>query len=206
MTGTYLRPQAIINYQLSIVNLLRPQAIINYQLSIVNLLRPQAILNLLTPVINQQFIHTCFSKDQNLSYCFASVALLFWFYRYLCGKRKKVYLCIMENYTEREILEKILLPLNRDWEVSEISTDEIKEEIFVKLHYKLDYVEANGIRYPLYDQRKERKWRHLDLWQYKTYLVAALPRYKDAEGSFKTVSIPWAEEYERMTVLLEKKR
>jgi transposase len=112
----------------------------------------------------------------------------------------------MEKSTEKEVLEKILLPLNTSWEVLEVTTDEVSEEIFVKLGYKLDYVEDSGKRYSIYDHRSERKWRHLDLWQYKTYLVAQLPRYKDDSGFFKTVSVPWAEEYERMTILLEKKR
>ncbi|GHV43050.1 hypothetical protein FACS1894180_1010 [Bacteroidia bacterium] len=112
----------------------------------------------------------------------------------------------MEKNTEKQVLKKILLPLNKEWEVSEVETAESAEEIFVKLRYTLDYVEDNGVRYSIYDHRSERKWRHLDLWQYKTFLVAQLPRYKDNNGFFKTVSVPWAEEYERMTVLLEKKR
>jgi hypothetical protein len=111
----------------------------------------------------------------------------------------------MKTDTET-VLEKILLPLNSQWEVLSVETDEQKEEIFVKLHYKCDFVEKDGLRYPIYDCRKERKWRHLDLWQYKTYIVAQLPRYKDDKGFFKTISVPWAEEYERLTNLLEKKR
>jgi transposase len=112
----------------------------------------------------------------------------------------------MQTLDENKILEQILLPLNTDWEVSTVSTNERTEEIFVKLRYKFDYVENNGIRYPIYDHRKERKWRHLDLWQYKTYLQAQLPRYKDNSGNFKTVSVPWADAYERLSILLEKKR
>ncbi|GHT20392.1 hypothetical protein AGMMS4957_07140 [Bacteroidia bacterium] len=112
----------------------------------------------------------------------------------------------MEKYTGSQILEEILLPVNTAWEVSGVVTDEVAGNIYVKLRYRLDYVEDNGARYSIYDHRKERQWRHLDLWQYKTYLVAELPRYKDEKGFFKTVSIPWAEEYERMTVLLEKKQ
>ncbi|MDR0206696.1 MAG: transposase family protein [Bacteroidales bacterium] len=74
------------------------------------------------------------------------------------------------------------------------------------MRYKFDYVLDNGSRYPVYDHRKERKWHHLDLWQYKTFLVAELPRYRDSSGFFKTVSVPRAEEYERISILLEKKR
>jgi hypothetical protein len=111
----------------------------------------------------------------------------------------------MKTLDEKEILGKILLPINSDWAVSGVSTNETTEEIFVKLRYKSDYVEDNGIFYSIYDYRKERSWRHLDLWQYKTYLRAELPRYKDNNGKFKTVSVPWADICERMSILLEKK-
>ena len=110
----------------------------------------------------------------------------------------------MKEKREKEVLSKILLPLNQEWEVKEVETKG-EEEVSVVLEYRLDYVEANGVRYPIYDWRQERKWRHLDLWQYKTYIRARLPRYKDEKGFFKTLSVPWAEEYERMTILLEKK-
>ena len=112
----------------------------------------------------------------------------------------------MEELDEKKILEKILLPLTTFWEVTSVNTNERSEEIVVNLHYNFDYVEANGIRYPIYDRRKARKWRHLDLWQYKTYLFAQLPRYKDNNGIIKTVDVPWADAYERMSILLEKKR
>jgi transposase len=111
----------------------------------------------------------------------------------------------MKEIRETEILHKILLPLNQEWVISEVKT-EGEEEIFVILRYTRDYVESGGQSYPIYDWRKERKWRHLDLWQYKTYIVAQLPRYKDEHGFFKTISVPWADEYERLTSLLEKKR
>ena len=38
----------------------------------------------------------------------------------------------------------------------------------------------------------ERTWRHLDFFQYKTYLHAALPRIRCKEHGTKTVSVPWA--------------
>jgi transposase len=112
----------------------------------------------------------------------------------------------MEIIDEKQILGNILLPLSTSWEVLSVETNEESEEIYVKLSYILDYVEESGVRYPIYDHRKERKWRHLDLWHYKTFLLAELPRYKDAKGNYKTVFVPWAEEYERITELLEKKR
>jgi transposase len=108
--------------------------------------------------------------------------------------------------TPSDILEKILLPLNSEWKVSEVNVSEEHGEVEVKLRYAQPYVEAGGRQYGLYDHRKPRRWRHMDLWQYKTYIVAELPRYKDELGFYHTVEVPWAEASERMSTLLKKKR
>ena len=104
-----------------------------------------------------------------------------------------------------EILEKILLPIDGLWKVSDVKVDEFSETVEVALEYALPYIEVKGKRYSIYDHRPIRNWRHLDLWQYKTYLSARLPRYKDEKGFYHSVEVPWAEVGEQMTVLLEKK-
>ncbi|MDL2262626.1 transposase family protein [Bacteroidales bacterium OttesenSCG-928-I21] len=104
-----------------------------------------------------------------------------------------------------EILQKILLPLNCSWDICDVVVDELKGEIYVKLDYKLPFIEVCGKRYGIYDHRPERSWRHLDFWQYKTYISASLPRYKDEHGFYHSVEVPWAESGERMSILLEKK-
>ena len=48
-----------------------------------------------------------------------------------------------------------------------------------------------------------RTWRHLNFFQYKTYLHADLPRVKCAEHGVKTVSVPWAREGSGFTLLFE---
>jgi transposase len=106
----------------------------------------------------------------------------------------------------QEILEKVLLPLNSAWEVVDVAVDEAASTVEVGLRYSLPYVENGGMRYPIYDHRHLRKWRHLDLWQHKTYLCAKLPRYRDAAGHVHTVEVPWADADRRLTCLLEKKR
>jgi hypothetical protein len=98
------------------------------------------------------------------------------------------------NYiSEKEILKEILLPLDVSWGVSSVTTNESKSEITLQLDYQLDYAEVDGVRYPLYDFRKSRKWKHLDLWHYKTFLTARIPRYVDSNGKVKSVSVPWAD-------------
>jgi transposase len=102
-------------------------------------------------------------------------------------------------------LEKILLPVTDGWQITQIQVDEQKEEVHVYLHYGKSSIEINGKQYKLYDHREERQWRHLDLWQYKTFILASVPRYKGEDG-IKTLEVPWSDAHERMTWMLEKKR
>jgi hypothetical protein len=86
-----------------------------------------------------------------------------------------------------------------------VKVNEVTEEVEVALQYALPYIEVNGKRYSIYDHRPVRRWRHLDLWQYKTFISTRLPRYKDENGFYHTVDVPWAVPGEQMTLLLEKK-
>lgn len=109
------------------------------------------------------------------------------------------------EYDIKTILEKIILPVQDGWKLSRLDINEDKLEVHVYLFYEPKYYTIGSEQYKLYDDRSERKWRHLDLWQYKTFIYCNLPRYKDANGKVKTIDIPWAEPLERMTWLLEKK-
>ena len=104
-----------------------------------------------------------------------------------------------------EILAKILLPVNDLWVVDDVQIQEEEKSVYVHLSYKFDFVESDGECYPIYDYRHERNWPHLDLWQYKTYLAARIPRYKIG-SEIRSVSVGWADTGERITTLLEKKR
>ena len=53
-----------------------------------------------------------------------------------------------------------------------------------------------------YDKRT-RQWRHLDTCQYKTILVAEVPRIDCAEHGVLTVKVPWAEPGSGFTALFE---
>ena len=48
-----------------------------------------------------------------------------------------------------------------------------------------------------------RTWRHLNFFQYKTYIHADLPRVKCGEHGVKTISVPWAREGSGFTLLFE---
>ena len=53
-----------------------------------------------------------------------------------------------------------------------------------------------------YDTR-QRRWRHLDTCQYRTILVAAVPRVQCPEHGVKTIGVPWSEPGSSFTALLE---
>lgn len=55
---------------------------------------------------------------------------------------------------------------------------------------------------PGYDTR-ERRWRHLDTCQYKTWLVAQVPRVKCPEHGVLQLPVVWAESNSRLTALFE---
>jgi len=53
------------------------------------------------------------------------------------------------------------------------------------------------------DHGGERVWRHLDLWQAKSFLHTAMPRTDCPEHGVLTVAVPWAEPNTRLTMAFE---
>lgn len=49
----------------------------------------------------------------------------------------------------------------------------------------------------------ERRWQHLNFFQYKTYIHARLPRIKCPEHGVKTASVAWARSGSGFTLLFE---
>ncbi len=76
------------------------------------------------------------------------------------------------------ILEKILLPVNHDWVIDKVSVKQDTQEIYVDLKYISDIISVSEFQYPIYDLRPVRTWRHLDLWEYKTFLRLKKQRFK----------------------------
>ena len=77
-------------------------------------------------------------------------------------------------------------------------------EVDVELSYTKNDCVCDGNRYKIYDYRPLRKWRHLDLWQYKTYIKAQVSRIETSDG-IVSVEVLWADNFERITGLFEKK-
>lgn len=51
---------------------------------------------------------------------------------------------------------------------------------------------------------EKRKWRHLDSCQFKTFLVADVPRVNCPDHGTRTVKVPWSEPRGRFTALFER--
>jgi transposase len=99
----------------------------------------------------------------------------------------------------------LLLNFGDDWKVDRVKVNYESEEVDVYISYVgltaecPETTEVCGI----YDHRLNRRWRHLDTMQFKTYINCQVPRVKSSEG-VKTVKVPWSENYERHTYLFER--
>lgn len=103
-----------------------------------------------------------------------------------------------------ELFEHVL-NFGPDWGVSNIEVDDASNRIDV-------HVEFSGSKAPcpdsgellhIYDHREQRRWRHLNMMQYQTWIVCSLPRVKDTDGNVKTVKAPWADINQRFTFWFE---
>ncbi len=98
-----------------------------------------------------------------------------------------------------------ILGIRSPWKVSGVDLDVAGGEVTVQVEQEAGVrsrCPACGRESPGYDSRP-RRWRHLDTCQYKTILVADVPRVKCEEHGVVTVSVPWAEPGSRFTLLFE---
>lgn len=98
-----------------------------------------------------------------------------------------------------------ILGLRDPWQVVDVDLDTASEE--VRVHVKA----RDGARFgcsecgaisPRHDHRA-REWRHLDTCQFRTILVAEVPRVKCDEHGVRQVHVPWAEPGSGFTALFE---
>jgi transposase len=105
---------------------------------------------------------------------------------------------------DRDLYARIL-GVERPWRVSrvELRLEAGEVEVFVEHDGSRELACPEcGERSSGYDQR-QRRWRHLDTCQYRTILVAAVPRVLCSQHGVKTVPVPWGEPGSSLTALLE---
>ncbi len=100
-----------------------------------------------------------------------------------------------------------LLGIESPWEISEIKQD--KTAFTAEIHVicskgSVLHCPECGEVCPGYDHRL-RKWRHTDICEYRTSVVAKVPRVACSEHEIKTVSVPWADARMRFTMAFERK-
>ena len=99
-----------------------------------------------------------------------------------------------------------ILGLTDPWIVEDVEVAADAEEVRVRLTLRdgteLQCPDCEKAA-PGYDQAAERRWRHLDTCQYRTVLVARIPRVECPEHGVRQISVPWSEERSRFTALFE---
>jgi transposase len=118
-----------------------------------------------------------------------------------------VWVCVESVAMTDTELYRQLLGLTAPWQVSRIELDLSQQEVRVYVTHDLAQspllCPECGLASPAYDLREERQWRHLDSCQFKTYLVAKLPRVACPTHGVKTVAASWCEPHSRFTLAFE---
>ncbi len=105
---------------------------------------------------------------------------------------------------DRELYARIL-GIELPWKVESVDLRLSEREVFVRIARSavaLQCPECTGEAKP-YDTR-ERRWRHLDTCQYRTILVASVPRVRCDEHGVHQIRVPWGEEGSRFTAMFER--
>ena len=98
-----------------------------------------------------------------------------------------------------------LLHLEHPWYISRIDVNVKAEEahVFITHHHGQLPCSNCGTMCNIRDHGDERVWRHLDLWQAKTFLHAAMPRTDCPKHGVLTVNVPWSEPLSRFSMAFE---
>ena len=98
-----------------------------------------------------------------------------------------------------------LLGLQSPWEVLQVTLDHASMECRIEVVCRT----AAGLACPKcgakcsgYDHRR-RQWRHLDMCEYRTIVVAEVPRMRCERHGVQTLPVPWAEPKSRYTKAFE---
>lgn len=105
----------------------------------------------------------------------------------------------MKEFTEQFF--DLVLNLDSSWKVEDVKGDYKLKEVEIKISYigaKAVCPQSHDL-YSIYDHAPQRRWRHLDLLDYKTYLVCNLPRIKNTQGKVVTIIPPWGSKSARYT-------
>lgn len=97
-----------------------------------------------------------------------------------------------------------ILGIAAPWRVADVELSVGSEEVRVVLEHDGSELRCPTCGKPCskYDSRR-REWRHLDTCQFKTVIVADVPRVNCSKDGVVQVAVPWAEAGSRFTGMLE---
>ncbi len=105
---------------------------------------------------------------------------------------------------DKELYQQIM-GITHPWTVTEVELSLKEGEVKVHVEQETDtqqHCPHCDATCPGYDKR-QRTWRHLDTCQFKTFLVANVPRINCPEHGVVTIPVPWAEPGSGFTALYE---
>lgn len=105
---------------------------------------------------------------------------------------------------DKELYAKIL-GIEEPWQVTDVELNLKEGEVQIHIANKTrgrHQCPECGKAAEIHDT-KERRWRHLDTCQYRTILVAKVPRVKCSEHGVKQIKVPWSEPGSRFTAMYE---
>lgn len=107
-----------------------------------------------------------------------------------------------------QVLESLFtraLKLESPWKVKKIEFKEGEKELKIFIDFPRGSIfkcPKCGREAKAYDT-KEKRWRHLNFFQYKCYLIVRFPRIKCEEDGILQVEVPWARSGADFTALFE---
>jgi len=110
----------------------------------------------------------------------------------------------LQSHNQTDLF-KLALGLQNPWQVSDVVFSQDEGRLDIYLTYDKDSRFESTCCSELvrvYDTT-DRTWRHLNFFQYETYLHVKLPRVKCKCGKVKNVSVPWARPGSGFTLLFE---
>src|SRR6266853_238552 len=97
------------------------------------------------------------------------------------------------------------LQLTRPWKVVESRFEKESGELRLRLDFEIGSrfpCPECGCACPVHDT-KEKSWRHLNFWQYRTELTARTPRIECPEHQVLLIEVPWARAESGFTLMME---
>ena len=102
------------------------------------------------------------------------------------------------------------LNIEEPWLITSIEMVPVERNpSLMELHIKVDFAEGATFDYPGFEGKckvhdtRENTWRHLNLFQYRCYITARVPRVITPDGKVKTVAVPWARSGSGFTLMME---